>query len=100
VGDAVTTLRSLPGEFDVIYDDIDKEGYPEAWREARDRIRIGGLYVCDNVLWSGRVPADGEPPDDLTEAIREHNRMIAEDERYLSTIDPTRDGLLVALRIA
>ena len=47
------TLARLAGEFDVVYCDIDKHGYPDAWREARERIRVGGLYVCDNVLWSG-----------------------------------------------
>jgi predicted O-methyltransferase YrrM len=36
----------------------------------------------------------------LTEAIREHNRLITQDERYLSTIVPTRDGVMVALRVA
>lgn len=100
VGDAVEELGKLDGEFDIVYDDIDKDGYPAAWMAARDRIRVGGLYICDNVLWYGRVPAGGEPPDGVTEAIREHNRLIAEDERYLSTIVPTRDGVMVAVRIA
>jgi predicted O-methyltransferase YrrM len=100
VGDAVEQMASVPGEFDVVYDDIDKHGYPAAWLAARDRIRVGGLYLCDNVLWSGRVPSDGEEPDPLTDAIREHNRLIAEDERFVSTIVPTRDGVFVALRVA
>ena len=99
VGDAVTALNSLPGDFDVVYNDIDKDGYPEAWRQARDRVRVGGLYVCDNVLWKGRVPSDGEQPDKVTDAIREHNQLIAEDPRFVSTIVPTRDGVMVAVRI-
>lgn len=98
VGDAVTSLGTLDGEFDVVYDDIDKDGYPDAWRAARERVRIGGIYVCDNVLWSGRVLEDR--PDEWTQAILEHNALIAEDERYVSTIVPTRDGVMVAVRIA
>ena len=102
VGDAVTGMQRLEGDFDVVFCDIDKDGYPAAWRAAADRIRPGGLYVCDNVLWYGRVAV--EDPDDArpryTEAVLEHNRLIAEDERYLSTIVPTRDGVMVALRIA
>ena len=101
VGDAVTVLDSLEDEFDVIFNDIDKDGYPAAWRAASDRVRLGGLYVCDNVLWYGRVAVDD--PDDTrpryTEAVLEHNRLIAEDERYVSTIVPTRDGVMVAIRI-
>jgi caffeoyl-CoA O-methyltransferase len=97
VGDAVSSLADLEGEFDLVYCDIDKAGYPQAWRAARDRIRPGGIYCCDNVLWSGRVVDDR--PDDTTRAILEHNDEIAADDRYLSTIVPTRDGVLVALRL-
>jgi predicted O-methyltransferase YrrM len=99
VGDAVTMLAGVGGTFDVVYDDIDKHGYPQAWRAARDRIRPGGLYLCDNVLWAGRVPDDGEPADDVTDAIREHNAEIAADDRFLCSIVPIRDGVMVALRL-
>jgi caffeoyl-CoA O-methyltransferase len=103
LSDAVEALGKVPGEFDVIYNDIDKHGYPHAWQAARERVRVGGLYLCDNVLWSGHV-AD-QPPTDrpgypgYTKAIVEHNRLIAEDKNYLSTIVPTRDGVMVALRL-
>ena len=60
-------------------------------------VRVGGLYVCDNVLWSGRVLDD--EPDERSQAILEHNALIAEDERYVSTIVPTRDGVMVAIRV-
>ena len=98
VGDALTSFAGVDGEFDVVFCDIDKPGYPDAWRAARDRIRVGGLYICDNTIGYGRgtVLDDGEGP----EAIREHNALIAADERYLSSIDPTREGVLTALRIA
>jgi len=102
VAEAVATLESTDGVFDVIYDDIDKDGYPDAWRAARERIRIGGLYLCDNVLWSGRVaaPDPEDPRPQYTEAVLEHNRLIAEDERYVSAIIPTRDGVMAALRVS
>jgi caffeoyl-CoA O-methyltransferase len=98
VGDAVEQLATIDGEFDIVYDDIDKHGYPDAWRAARERIRVGGLYLCDNVLWSGRI--FDPDPDENTAAILEHNRLIADDERFASTIVPTRDGVFVAVRIA
>jgi predicted O-methyltransferase YrrM len=101
VGDAVRSMNALDGHFDVVYCDIDKDGYPQAWRASRDRIRPGGLYVCDNVLWHGRVAQDvvaDDPRPEWTAAILEHNAMIASDERYLSTILPIRDGVMVAHR--
>lgn len=103
-GDAVTHLRSLEGDFDVVYNDIDKDGYPAAWLAARDRIRVGGMYLCDNVLWSGLVaedpPIDDDGPPGYTDAIKEHNQLVATDERFLSSILPIRDGVLCALRIS
>lgn len=103
VGDAVTALNSLDGEFDIVYCDIDKHGYPEAWRAARYRIRAGGLFICDNTLWSGRVTGhpDAEPFRDpsWTDAIKEMNEAIAADEGYIATILPIRDGVMVALRL-
>jgi caffeoyl-CoA O-methyltransferase len=102
VADAVKTLQSIDGDFDIVYCDIDKWEYPHAWEIARERIRVGGLYICDNVLWSGRVTQE-KPQDDVregwTEAIKEHNAAVASDERYLSTIVPTRDGMMVAIRL-
>jgi caffeoyl-CoA O-methyltransferase len=102
VGDAVTALNATEGDFDIVYCDIDKHGYPEAWRAARDRIRPGGLWICDNTLWSGRV-TDGFSEEDRrpewTAAIKEMNEAIASDPDYLSTILPIRDGDTVALRL-
>ena len=103
VGDALTVLAGLEGEFDVVYCDVDKDGYPDVWAAAAERIRIGGLYVCDNVLWDGRVagldlPAEPER-DEVTGAIAAHNRAVATDPRFVSSILPIRDGVLVALRI-
>jgi caffeoyl-CoA O-methyltransferase len=63
---------------------------------------VGGLYLCDNVLWSGAVAdpkGDHGRDAETTNAILEHNRMVAEDERYVSSIVPTRDGVFVALRL-
>jgi caffeoyl-CoA O-methyltransferase len=102
VGEALEVIEELDGEFDVIFNDIDKPGYPGAWRKARDRIRPGGLYLCDNVLWSGRVVQgiEDEGQEEITAAVVEHNRAVAGDESYRSTIVPTRDGVMVAVRIA
>jgi predicted O-methyltransferase YrrM len=102
VGDALAGLAMEEGDFDVVYCDVDKDGYPDCWRAGCERIRRGGLYLCDNVLWSGRA-ATGEPDEHrpgYTEAIREHNRLVAEDARFVSMIAPVRDGVMIALRIA
>jgi predicted O-methyltransferase YrrM len=65
---------------------------------AKDRIRPGGLYIADNVLWRGRVALD-EYKDVFqgwTEAIMEHNRLIFADPEFDAFINPNRDGVIVA----
>lgn len=102
VGDALTGFAQEEGEFDVVYCDVDKLGYPDCWRAARERVRVGGLYLCDNTLWDGRV-ADGTDRPNLpgwTKAIVEHNQLVAEDPCFVSSIVPIRDGILTALRIS
>ncbi|HLH06448.1 MAG TPA: O-methyltransferase [Terriglobales bacterium] len=102
VGDALEVLSEQNREFDIIFCDIDKEDYPRAWRLARSRIRRGGLFVADNVLWSGRVSyAAGNPElkpsqQESTKAIVELNKAMYADKDFFTTILPIRDGVAVA----
>jgi caffeoyl-CoA O-methyltransferase len=105
VGDALDGITSEEGDFDIVYCDVDKDGYPDCWRAASDRIRVGGLWLCDNVIWSGHV-ATGTDREELpdwtrgwTAFIQDHNRMVAEDQRYVASIVPIRDGIMTALRV-
>ena len=102
VGDALQGFAAEEGEFDVVYCDVDKPGYPDCWRAARDRIRIGGLWLCDNVIWSGHVATgtDREGLSGWTAPIREHNRLVADDVGYVGSIVPIRDGVMAALRVS
>jgi predicted O-methyltransferase YrrM len=98
VGDALESFAGIEGDFDVMFCDIDKPGYPDAWRAASQRIRVGGLYLCDNTLGYGRGTVL-DPDEEGAKAIREHNQLIAEDENFISTIVPTREGVLAAIRL-
>lgn len=103
VGDAFGAFDATKGDFDVVYCDIDKHGYLDAWNKARTRVRVGGLYMCDNMLWSGRVtdePGVAGGPEGWTEPIDATNRAIAADPNWRFFILPTRDGVVVAIRIA
>jgi caffeoyl-CoA O-methyltransferase len=95
VGDALTSFRATAGEFDVVFVDVDKEGYPDALQAAAPRIRRGGLLLADNVLWSGRVADPGEG-DATTRAIREFNRALFARSDFESVIVPLRDGVAIA----
>lgn len=99
VGEAVETLRRIEGPFDIVFIDIDKDGYPAALDEAAGKVRPGGLIMADNVLWHGRIfdPADQSAP---TEGIREFTRRLVADPAWIATIVPARDGMMIATRLA
>ena len=54
-GDALEFLSEQKKEFDIIFNDVDKEDYPRVLRIVAPHLRKGGLFITDNVLWSGRV---------------------------------------------
>jgi len=95
VGEAVASLEATPGEFDVVFLDIDKEGYPRALEAAAKRVRPGGYLLADNTLWSGRV-ADAGADDAATRGIREFNRRLFARPDFTAVIVPLRDGVAVA----
>jgi caffeoyl-CoA O-methyltransferase len=108
VGDA---LELLSGEkaasYDVIFNDVDKQDYPRVFRLAKDRVRKGGLFITDNVLWNGRVAraargqdgSDSELSTPETKAILEFNRLLYASKDFFTTMLPLRDGVAVSLRL-
>ncbi len=99
-GFAQQIFNQTEGLFDICYNDVDKGDYPEIWQLARERIRPGGLYIADNVLWHGRVAVEKftDIVPGWTEAIKEHNQMIFNDPDFDVFINPVRDGVIIARR--
>jgi predicted O-methyltransferase YrrM len=97
IGNAMDLLDQTPCEFDVIFCDVDKDQYPEAFRHALSRIRKGGLLLADNVLWYGRVTE--APQDDFTRGIVEFNRLIYSSPQLFPSILPVRDGFAVCEKL-
>jgi predicted O-methyltransferase YrrM len=99
VGDSLELITRVPGEFDLIFNDVDKHDYPKVFRLAMPRLRRGGLFITDNVLWSGRVARKPERGDRNTPAILEFNRLIYSSPELFTTILPLRDGLAVCQKL-
>lgn len=97
-GDALDLLGGTPGEFDLLFCDVDKHQYPAAYERMRDRVRVGGAILIDNLVWSGRTAAGTDDAD--TRGIREYVRRMWADPRFLSSLLPVRDGVGLSLRLA
>lgn len=109
VGDALETFAALDGEVDLVFCDVDKHDYPAAFAAAASSLPVGGVFVCDNVLWYGRavgLTPTGQDPEvaasqaAVTDAVVRMNREVANDPRFVSSVVPIGDGLLVAQRIS
>jgi predicted O-methyltransferase YrrM len=97
VGDALELISEQKEQFDIVFNDIDKTDYPRSLKLALPKLRKGGLFISDNVLWSGRV-ADTKDQEAATKAIREHNRALYDNADLFTTILPIRDGVSVAVK--
>ncbi len=97
IGDALELLSEQKGQFDIIFNDVDKTDYPRVLKLAVPKVRPGGLFITDNTLWSGRV-ATQHPPDENTKAIKEFNRALYATSDFFSTVLPLRDGVSVAIK--
>ena len=96
-GDALELLSEEKTEFDIIFNDVDKEDYPRVFKLVLPRLRKGGLFVTDNVLWSGKV-AKKNPSEASTKAILEFNQLLYGSQDLFTTILPIRDGVAVAVK--
>jgi predicted O-methyltransferase YrrM len=99
VAEATAALRQTEGPFDLIFNDIDKRGYPASLPIIEEKLRPGGVLIIDNMLWSGRIFDPGDTSPD-TEGVREFTRRITASERWLTSLVPIRDGMIVALKVA
>ncbi|OGO38264.1 MAG: methyltransferase [Chloroflexi bacterium RBG_16_56_8] len=97
VAEAVATLRSMVGPFDLIFNDIEKEAYPDSLPLIKERLRRGGVLIIDNVLWSGRI-FDAKNHDKSTQAIRRFTQAITTDPDWIVTLNPVRDGMIIAYK--
>ncbi|MGB7293797.1 MAG: O-methyltransferase [Thermodesulfobacteriota bacterium] len=97
VGDSLSILDTIPGDFDIIFNDIDKERYPLVVEKAYNRLRKGGLLIADNLLWFGRVLRDDDSSS--TKGVKEFTRLLLSEKGFLTTIIPIRDGISISLKL-
>jgi caffeoyl-CoA O-methyltransferase len=97
MAEAIETLSHTPGPFDLIFNDINKDCYPESLPMIREKLRPGGVLIVDNLLWHGQV-LDNHESDPSTKGVRELTRILTTDPNWISSLVPIRDGMLIAYR--
>ena len=100
---AATTLQELidageSGTFDIAFIDADKVNYVTYYELCLKLVRVGGLIILDNTLWSGHV-LDPSDNSENTVAIRLVNEHIRNDDRVLSVLLTISDGHTIAQKL-
>ncbi len=98
---ALDVLPTFPQRnLDIVFIDALKEEYEAYLEGALPLLKLSGLVLVDNLLWSGRAAA---PPrksdDDATKAIRKFNSVFLHHPALDATIIPVGDGTGIGARI-
>jgi predicted O-methyltransferase YrrM len=97
VGDALTLFEKERGPFDLIFCDIEKDRYIDAFEMAVPRLRKGGVFVADNLLYDGHV-AEPDNHEAKSEAMRAFTRHIYSHPLFFTFVIPIRDGVSVSVK--
>jgi caffeoyl-CoA O-methyltransferase len=95
VGDGLEIIDCIGGEFDIVFNDIDKKDYPRVLDKAAAALRPGGLLICDNMLWFGTV-IDDTVDDPPARGVRELTRQLYASEEFDTVLVPIRDGVTIS----
>jgi caffeoyl-CoA O-methyltransferase len=99
VGNALELVGKTPGKFDLIFNDVDKQQYPDALKAALPKLKRGGLLITDNTLWSGRAARPAAPGDKHTLGVQEFNRLTYASQELYAVLLPLRDGVTICRKL-
>jgi predicted O-methyltransferase YrrM len=101
-GYALEVIPRLEGSFDLLFIDAVKEEYRGYLDLALPKLRVGGVVICDNLLWGGQVAgairSDDQKPS--TEALREFNEYFVNHPQLRAQVLAVGDGLGYGVKIS
>ena len=99
-GAALEVIHRLDGPFDLVYVDAVKTEYRKYLDLVLPKLRVGGVIVCDNLLWGGQVAAPDEDREDRdADALRSFNGYLMMHPQLQAVVLPRRDGVGLATKI-
>lgn len=99
--DAYDFLEDLEESYDLIFIDAAKGQYEKYFEAALKNLKEKGLIICDNVLFKGMIAEDSlvkRRKITIVKRLRKFLRDISEDERFISSVVPIGDGILLVRR--
>jgi predicted O-methyltransferase YrrM len=98
-GRSVEVLTNLADNaYDLVFLDGDRETLEEQIEQSHRLLRTGGILTIAHALWRDRVP-DNQLGDDNTVIYRNLLAKLSKSERFICTVLPIGDGLIIASKI-
>ena len=100
-GYALEVIPTLNETFDLLFLDAVKEEYRGYLDLALPKLRVGGVVICDNLLWGGQVAGEIRSDDQKasTEALREFNSYFVNHPQLRAEVLAVGDGLGYGVKV-
>lgn len=101
LGDAVEILPIMDGSFDFIFMDGPKTKYPFFLPYLKKMLKIGGVLLCDNVLYDGMATGEHELKHSKSTIVNGLDKFLTElcaDEDFETSILPVGDGMSLSVK--
>lgn len=100
-GDGCEVLKTLDGQFDLIFIDAAKAHYMEFFDECKRLLKPGGLLISDNVLYKGMTATDElliRRKVTIVRRLREYIKTICQSDEFDTAVIPIGDGVALSRR--
>ncbi|MCQ1529792.1 O-methyltransferase [Lutispora saccharofermentans] len=100
-GDASEILESLEGIYDIIFVDAAKGQYMDFLKLSFDKLKVGGLFICDNVLFRGMVAERSlliRRKITIVKRLKKFLSFISDNEALQTVVIPIGDGVSISIK--
>lgn len=101
-GDASDVIPMVEGDFDMIFLDGPKGRYHEFLPYLVRLLPVGGVLLCDNVLYSERMSGVRQIPRSkrtIAERLELFMEAVTTDPRLVTSVLPVGDGMSLSVRV-
>ena len=101
-GEAAEILEKTEGPYDIIFIDAAKGHYFDFFNKSIDKLKIGGLFICDNVLFRGMVAERSlliRRKITIVKRLKKFLEYISHNKSLQTSIIPIGDGVSISLKL-
>lgn len=101
-GDAYENVKKISGKYDFIFMDANKSMYRYYFDTLFPMLNVGGIIVCDNILYKGMISNDNLAPrkqNTIITGLREFLDYISHNSKVETSIIPIGDGVSLSVKL-